>query len=65
MPGPEIIYKISWNLTMFDELEIEYNEETDEYFIKLSEEMLEDLFWEEGDMLEWQIKNDGLIIHKL
>ena len=40
---------------MFDELEIEYNEKTDEYYIRLSEEMLEDLFWEEGDMLEWQI----------
>lgn len=40
---------------------VEYNEDFDEYFIPLPEEMLENLGWEDGDVLEWHLNKDGTV----
>jgi bifunctional DNA-binding transcriptional regulator/antitoxin component of YhaV-PrlF toxin-antitoxin module len=40
-------------------------DENGEQFIVLPEEVLEDLGWQEGDVLDWKIKGEGIIITKL
>ena len=34
-------------------------------FIELPDELLEEVGWEEGDLLEWNIKSNGIILSKL
>ena len=46
-------------------MEIEYNEELDEYFITIPESMIRSLDWEEGDMLEYELEEDILRIFKI
>jgi bifunctional DNA-binding transcriptional regulator/antitoxin component of YhaV-PrlF toxin-antitoxin module len=45
-------------------LEIQ-EDENGEQFIILPEEVLESLGWEEGDVLDWKLKGEGIIISKL
>jgi bifunctional DNA-binding transcriptional regulator/antitoxin component of YhaV-PrlF toxin-antitoxin module len=40
-------------------------DENGEPFIILPDEVLENLDWHEGDMLDWKVKGDGIIISKL
>mgnify|MGYP001235481411 CR=1 FL=1 len=46
------------------ELEIMENDEMG-YHLQLDDEILEDLGWETGDMLEWSIEGDGIKLRKL
>ncbi len=46
-------------------VEIEYNEELDEYFITIPESMRDTLEWEEGDMLEYEFDDEVLRIFKI
>lgn len=46
-------------------MELEYNEELDEYFITLPESLLNNLGWEEGDMLEYELDDELLRIFKI
>jgi bifunctional DNA-binding transcriptional regulator/antitoxin component of YhaV-PrlF toxin-antitoxin module len=45
-------------------LEVE-EDENGEPFITLPEEVLEDLGWEEGDVLNWDVKGNGIILTKV
>lgn len=36
-----------------------------ELCIVLPEEILEELGWEEGDVLDWQLKGNGIVLTKL
>jgi bifunctional DNA-binding transcriptional regulator/antitoxin component of YhaV-PrlF toxin-antitoxin module len=40
-------------------------DENGESFIILPEEVLEDLGWHEGDVLDWKVKGEGFILSKL
>lgn len=46
-------------------MELEYNEELDEYFITVPESMIASLDWEEGDMLEYELEEGILRIFKI
>jgi len=35
------------------------------YFIELPNEMIEELSWKEGDILEWKLKGQGVVLSKL
>jgi bifunctional DNA-binding transcriptional regulator/antitoxin component of YhaV-PrlF toxin-antitoxin module len=45
-------------------LEVE-EDENGEPFITLPDEVLEDLGWEEGDLLNWDVKANGIILTKV
>ena len=45
-------------------LEVE-EDENGEPFITLPEEVLEDLGWEQGDVLKWDVKGNGIILTKV
>ena len=40
-------------------------DENGEPFIILPEELLESLDWHEGDVLDWKVKGEGIILSKL
>lgn len=42
-------------------MELEYDEELEEYFIRLSDSILKNLDWEEGDYLDYEFDDDGTI----
>lgn len=42
-------------------MELEYNEDLDEHFIIIPESMLRNLDWSEGDMLDYEIVDDGVL----
>tara|TARA_R100001530_G_scaffold22312_1_gene18420 strand:+ start:381 stop:569 length:189 start_codon:yes stop_codon:yes gene_type:complete len=44
--------------------EIEGNESGEE-FVTFPQEMLNDLGWTEGDILSWDIKGVGIVLHKI
>lgn len=41
---------------------IEHNEDFDEYFLTIPDELLDSLGWEESDVLEWHVNSDGTIL---
>lgn len=45
-------------------MEIEYNEELDEYFIIIPEKILNRLGWEDGDYIDELIEDDMLKLFK-
>ena len=49
--------------------EVQYDSETDEYLLTLPPELLEEMQWEEGDILEWEYHDynglPGLRLHKV
>lgn len=47
------------------EVELEYNEDLDEYFIVIPESMIGKLDWEEGDMLDYDLDDEVLRIFKI
>lgn len=46
-------------------VELEYNEDLDEYFIVVPESMLANLEWESGDMLDYDLDDEVLRIFKI
>lgn len=46
-------------------VELEYNEDLDEYFIVVPESMIRKLDWEEGDMLDYDLDDEVLRIFKI
>jgi hypothetical protein len=45
---------------------IEVQEDQDgELFIQFPEEIIEELGWQEGDILSWNLKGEGIILSKL
>lgn len=46
-------------------MELEYNEDLDEYFIVVPESMLRKLDWEDGDMLDYELDEEVLRIFKI
>lgn len=44
------------------ETTVEYNEDFDEYFLTLPDELLTNLGWEQGDMVEWRLNSDGTVL---
>lgn len=36
-----------------------------EYYITLPDELTEELGWEEGDILDWNLKGNGIILSKI
>lgn len=47
------------------QVELEYNEELDEYFIVIPQSMLQNLEWEDGDMLDYDLDDEVLRIFKI
>ena len=49
--------------------EIQYDSENDDYFLTIPDELLDELQWEEGDILEWEYHDynglPGLRLHKV
>jgi bifunctional DNA-binding transcriptional regulator/antitoxin component of YhaV-PrlF toxin-antitoxin module len=45
-------------------LEVQEDDNGD-LFIVFPEEIIEELGWEEGDILEWNLKGDGVVLSKL
>lgn len=46
-------------------MELEYDDELDEYFIVIPESMLKSLEWEDGDMLDYDLDDEVLRIFKI
>jgi len=45
---------------------IEIQEDQDgELFIQFPEEIIEELDWQEGDILSWNLKGEGIILSRL
>jgi hypothetical protein len=45
---------------------IEVQEDQDgELFIEFPEEIIEELGWQEGDILSWNLKGEGIVLSKL
>jgi bifunctional DNA-binding transcriptional regulator/antitoxin component of YhaV-PrlF toxin-antitoxin module len=45
-------------------LEVQEDENGDQYII-LPDEVIEDLGWQEGDLLNWDVRSNGIIISKV
>lgn len=46
-------------------MELEYDPELDEFFVVIPESMLQNLEWEEGDMLDYDLDDEILRIFKI
>ncbi len=57
---------MSYNITT---TEVEFDEYSEEYVVKIPQDILEELDWREGDTLEWQFWDydnlPGLRLHKV
>jgi bifunctional DNA-binding transcriptional regulator/antitoxin component of YhaV-PrlF toxin-antitoxin module len=45
-------------------LEIE-EDDNGEQFIKFPDELIEELGWQEGDILNWDLKGDGVVLSRV
>lgn len=45
-------------------LEVQEDENGDQYII-LPDEVIEDLGWQEGDVLNWDVRGNGIVITKV
>ena len=45
-------------------LEVQEDENGDQY-ITLPDEMIEELGWQEGDVLNWDVRGEGIVLSKL
>ena len=41
---------------------VEYNEDFDEYYLTIPDELLNSIGWEEGDVVEWRCNKDGSVL---
>jgi len=46
-------------------LEVQEDGITGELFIEFPDEIVEDLGWKQGDLLEWNVKGVGIILKKI
>lgn len=46
-------------------LKVEYNENTDEYYIILPEKLLKELSWNTGDKIKWTKRKDSFVLRKI
>jgi bifunctional DNA-binding transcriptional regulator/antitoxin component of YhaV-PrlF toxin-antitoxin module len=46
-------------------LEVQEDSITGELFIQFPDEVIEELGWEEGDILDWNLKGNGVILKKI
>ena len=40
-------------------------DENGEYFIVLPDEIIDDLGWQEGDVIDWQVKGNGFVLSRI
>jgi bifunctional DNA-binding transcriptional regulator/antitoxin component of YhaV-PrlF toxin-antitoxin module len=45
-------------------LEVQEDENGDQYIV-LPDEVIEDLGWQEGDVLNWDVRSNGIVISKV
>ena len=45
-------------------IEVE-EDENGEQFIQLPDELMEELGWQEGDLLDWDVRGNGIILTKV
>ncbi len=45
-------------------LEVQEDENGDQYIV-LPDEVIEDLGWQEGDVLNWDVRGEGIVISKV
>lgn len=45
-------------------LEVQENSDGDQYIV-LPDEVIEDLGWQEGDLLNWDVRSNGIILNKV
>ena len=45
-------------------LEVQEDENGDQYIV-FPEEVIEDLGWQEGDVLNWDVRGEGIVISKV
>ena len=45
-------------------IEVQENQDG-ELFIEFPEEIIEELGWQDGDILSWDLKGDGIVLSKL
>jgi len=43
------------------ETTVEYNEDFDEYFLTIPDDLIGSLGWEEGNVVEWRVNKDGSV----
>ena len=41
---------------------VEFNEDFNEYYVTIPEEIIDNLGWEDGDVLEWVVNKDGTVL---
>ena len=41
---------------------VEYNEDFDEYYVTIPDELIDRLGWEEGDVVDWHLNKDGTVM---
>lgn len=46
-------------------MEVEYDPDLDQFFIVVPEKMIDNLGWEEGDMLEYEFDEEVLRVFKI
>lgn len=49
-------------MTKVYETTVEYDDDFNEYRMTIPDELLENLGWEEGDVLEWHTNKDGTVL---
>ena len=45
-------------------LEVQEDENGDQYIV-LPDEVIEDLGWQEGDLLNWDVRGEGIVLSKV
>lgn len=46
-------------------IEVQEDAITGELFIHFPDDIIEELGWQEGDVLEWNLKGEGIILKKI
>lgn len=46
-------------------IEVQEDNITGELFIQFPDEIIEELGWQEGDVLQWNLKGEGIILKKI
>ena len=46
-------------------IEVQEDNITGELFIQFPDEIIEELGWHEGDVLQWNLKGEGIILKKI
>jgi hypothetical protein len=59
-----LLYKIKFQkiMTKVYQSTVEYNEDFDEYYATIPEELRDSTGWEEGDVVDWHMNKDGTVM---